>query len=106
MLRLKNELLAFIRSRECQIRTSGWMACKILDCRVGGQNPAVLITSKPCWIVHIHFEEILVKTIRTTNPTAGCVKEGSVGDVHIRTHKPREWLARRLRIQQITLCFL
>lgn len=83
------------------------MACKVLDCRIGGEHPAILVACKPDWIVHIHLDKVLIETIIATNPPPRCVLEKARRKINIRANKTREGLRGCwVRVQEIGLSFL
>ena len=83
------------------------MACEILDRRIGGKHPSVLVGCEPDGVINVHLDEVLVETVITANPATFGIQEDAIGDVDVCADKAREWLRGRwLRGQQIGFSLL
>ncbi len=75
------------------------MRGQVLDCRVGGESPAVAVVAEAGRVVDVHLQEIFVEGIIASVPASSSVQELPGHDVNVGTQEAGEWLCEsRLRV--------
>jgi len=82
------------------------VACKVFNCRIGGEHPAILVACKPDGIVHIHLDKVLIETIIATTPPPDASWKRPEEITSCQQDQGRAQRNGWVRVQEIGLSFL
>lgn len=70
--------LARVLVQEGQVLAGGRVGGEVLDGRVGGGDPALLVEAVGCGVVQVHLDEVLVEAVGASGPATVAVEELAV----------------------------
>lgn len=98
--------LAVVSRQEGQVASGRGVRGEVLDGRVGGRHPAVLVEGELFRVVEVHLDEVLVEAVGAASPAASLVLERAVGDGDGVPDQAGERLGLALWLDQVLLGFL
>lgn len=98
--------LAVVSRQEGQVASGRGVRGEVLDGRVGGRHPAVLVEGELFRVVEVHLDEVLVEAVGAAAPAAALVLERAVGDGDGVPDQAGERLGLALWLDEVLLGFL